>query len=460
MKDLPNGAEWHPISDAEDYGSYANYVNPTWVKLLDALGMNVQYTHCSGSELYTADGRTILDCLSGNCVHNVGHNHPFVVAELVTELQCQSPAVLQSHIVKEAGLLAQTLCENAGGKVSKIFFCTSGSEGVEAAIKFARAHTGRTDLVYAARGFHGLTCGALSLMGSDFWRDGFGPMLSGTHKVAFGDLVGLEKQLATKTIAAVVLEPIQAEGGIVLPPADYLVGVQKLCRTYGTLLVLDEVQTGMGRTGTFLAGQRYGVEPDMIIMAEALSGGLVPCGAVLMTDQIYKSVFHSLRRAFIHKSTFGENSLAMLAGLATMDVLQRERLMPRAESLGNEFREHLQAALTPYEMVKEIRGQGMLSGIEFQAPGNLAMRMSFEAFKAIDPGLFGQLVVTRLFNDTNILTQICGNNFMVLKLAPPLTISEQQLHCCVDSIRSVMETVHSKTFWSEAIGLARRAMSA
>jgi ornithine--oxo-acid transaminase len=460
MKDLPNGAGWNLISDTEDNGSYENYVNPSWVKLLDALGMNARYTHCSGSELYTADGRTILDCLSGNCVHNVGHNHPFVVAELVAELQSQSPAVLQSHVVREAGSLAQTLCENAGGKVSKVFFCSSGSEGVEAAIKFARAHTGRTDLVYAARGFHGLTCGALSLMGSDFWRDSFGPMLGGTHKVAFGDLVGIEKQLATKTTAAVVLEPIQAEGGIVLPPVDYLVGVQRLCRTYGTLFVLDEVQTGMGRTGKFLAGQRYGVEPDMVIMAKALSGGLLPCGAVLMTDQVYKSVFHSLRRAFIHKSTFGENSLAMLAGLATIHVLQREQLVSRAESLGNEFREQLQVALSPYEMVKEVRGQGMLTGIEFQAPGNLGMRMSFEAFKAIDPGLFGQLVVMRLFNDANILTQICGNNFMVLKVAPPLTISEEQLQYCVDSIRSVIETVHSKTFWSEAVALARRAMSA
>ena len=460
-KELLNGTERQFTSAAEDGGSYANYVNPTWVKLLDALGMNVRYTHCSGSELYTVDGRTILDCLSGHCVHNVGHNHPFVVAELVAELQSQSPAMLQSHVVREAGELAQTLCENAGGKVSKIFFCSSGSEGVEAAIKFARADTGRTDLVYAARAFHGLTCGALSLMGSDFWRESFGPMLGGTHKVTFGDLAGIEKQLATKTMAAVVLEPIQVEGGIVLPPADYLAGVQRLCRTYGTLFVLDEVQTGMGRTGTFLAGQRYGVEPDMVIMARALSGGQVPCGAVMMTDQIYKSVFHSLRRAFIHKSTFGENSLAMRAGLATMQVLQQERLMPRAESLGNEFREQLQAALAPYEMVKEVRGQGMLTGIEFQAPSNLAMRMSFEAFKAIDPGLFGQLLVMRLFKHTNILTQICGNNFMVLKVAPPLTISEPQLQYCIDSIRSLIETVHSsKTFWSEALTLVRRAMSA
>jgi len=447
-------------SDVEDQRAYANYVNPIWVKLLSALGMNVSYTHCSGSELYTADGRTILDCLSGYCVHNVGHNHPFVVSQLVSELQSQSPAMVQSNVVKEAGALARTLCENAGGKVSKVFFCSSGSEGIEAVIKFARAHTGRTDLVYAAGAFHGLTCGALSLMGSDFWRESFGPMLGGTREVPFGDLAAMEKLLMTKTIAAVVLEPIQAEAGIVLPPAGYLAEVQRLCRTYGTLFILDEVQTGMGRTGTFLAGQRYGAEPDMIVMAKALSGGLVPCAAVLMTDEIYKSVFHSLRRAFIHTSTFSENSLAMRAGLATMHVLQEERLATRADSLGNEFREQLRVALTPYEMVKEVRGEGMLTGIEFQAPRNLPMRISFEAFKAVHPGLFGQILVMRLFNDKNILTQICGNNFMVLKLAPPLTTSEQQIHYFVESIRGVIETVHSsRVFWSDALNLGRRAIS-
>jgi ornithine--oxo-acid transaminase len=448
------------ITSTEDQGTYTNYVNPIWVKLLDLAGMNVCYTHCSGSELYTADGRTILDCLSGHCVHNVGHNHPSVVAELVAELQSQSPSMLQSNVVKAAGTLAQMLCENAGGKVSKVFFCNSGSEGVETVIKFARAHTGRTDLVYASGAFHGLTCGALSLVGSDFWRESFGPMLGGTHEVPFGDLAAMEKRLETKTVAAVILEPIQGEGGVVLPPADYLAGVQKLCQTYGTLFILDEVQTGMGRTGKFLAGQRYKVEPDMIVMAKALSGGLVPCAAVLMTDEIHKSVFHSLHRAFIHSSTFSENALAMRAGLATMRVLQEEGLVARAEFLGNEFRKQLRAALTPYEMVKEVRGEGMLTGIEFQAPDNLPMRMAFEAFKAMHPGLFGQVLVMRLFNQRNILTQICGNNFMVLKVAPPLTTSEQQLQSCIESIRSEIETIHSsKAFWNDALNLGRRALS-
>jgi ornithine--oxo-acid transaminase len=447
-------------SRAEHQAAYVAHVNPIWAKLLDVLGMNVQYTHASGAELYTMDGRTILDCLSGYCVHNAGHNHPYIVAQLIAELQGQSPAMLQSNVVESAGELARTLCAYADGKVSKAFFCSSGSEGIEAVIKFARAHTGRRDILYAAGAFHGLTCGALSLMGSEFWREGFGPMLEGTHQVPFGDLDALEDVLRGRKVAAVVLEPIQAEGGIILPPPGYLPGVEKLCAKYGSLFVLDEVQTGMGRTGTFLASNRYGVHPDMIVMAKALSGGLVPCGAVLMTDAIYKSVFHSLRRAFIHTSTFSENAMAMRVALATVEVLIREHLIERADKVGTELRQRLSEALKPYEMVKEVRGQGLLCGIEFQAPRSMRLRLSFESFKAIHPGLFGQMLVMRLFQEKNVLAQICGNNFMVLKVAPPLVVSERQIDSCVASIRDVVETVHfSTTFWSHALALGRRAIS-
>jgi ornithine--oxo-acid transaminase len=441
--------------------SYALHVNPEWVKLVNLLQMNLRYTRCTGAELETVEGRTILDFLSGYCVHNTGHNHPYIVQQLIRELQSDGPGMLQSNIVENAGELAEALCTRAGGKVSKAFFCSSGSEGVEAVIKFSRAFTGRTDIVYATGAFHGLTCGALSLMGDEFWREGFGPMLSGTKEVPFGDLAAIEAALATRKVAAVVLEPIQAEAGIVVPPADYLKGVEKLCQLYGTLFVLDEVQTGMGRTGKFLAAHHYDVKPDMIVMAKALSGGLIPCAAVLMTDEIYKSVYHSLRRAFIHTSTFSENALAMRAALATLDVLDREHLAERAQSIGAELRERLRHALAPFEMVKEIRGEGLLCGIAFQAPRALAMRMSFEAFKAIHAGLFGQMVVMRMFNDKNILTQICGNNFMVLKVAPPLIISEQQLDYFVESVRDVVAIMHSSgTFWSDAIKLGRRAISA
>lgn len=437
---------------------YAEHVNPQWVRLLDLLRMNANYERCCGAELFTADGRRILDFLSGYCVHNAGHNHPAIVAALKEELDRGGPAMLQSHVPELAAQLAQRLAERAGGRMERVFFCSSGSEGVETAIKFARAHTRRTGLLYAEHAFHGLTCGALSLMSDPFWSHGFGPMLPETAAVPFGDEGALERQLAGKKFAAFFVEPIQSEGGIQLPPEGYLKTAQELCRRYGTLFVLDEVQTGMYRTGPFLAAQRFGVEPDMVILAKALSGGLIPVGAVLMTRAISDSVFSSLQRALVHASTFGENGLAMRAGLATLDALEHESLGARAERLGNELRRRLEKALEPYEMVKQVRGAGMLSGIEFQPPRRFRLRMAFRTFERIHPAMFGQVLVMRLFRDKGILTQICGNHFLVLKVAPPLVITEPQIDDFVEAVHeTVDEAHHSAAFWSEALGMARRA---
>jgi ornithine--oxo-acid transaminase len=437
---------------------YSKHVNPQWDKLLDHLQMNTQYEHCMGSELFTVEGRRILDFLSGYCVHNAGHNHPAIVDALKDELDRSGPAMLQSHIPQLAAELAQRLVQLSGGRLQRVFFTNSGSEGVEAAIKFSRAHTGRAGLLYAEGGFHGLTCGALSLMSDSFWSEGFGPLLPGTQAVPFGNIEAMERQLATRKFAAFILEPIQSEGGIKVPDAAYLQAAQELCRRYGTLLVLDEVQTGMYRTGSFLAAHHFQVEPDMVILAKALSGGLIPVGAVLMSEAISNSVFSSLKRAFVHASTFGENSLAMRAGLATLDVLEDERLGQHAVTLGARLRLQLAEALAPYEMVGAVRGLGMLNGIEFIAPRQLRLRVAFEGFQRIHPAMFGQILVMRMFRDKGILTQICGNNFMVLKAAPPLVVAEEQLDVFVAAIRAVMELAHtSATFWSEALGLARRA---
>jgi ornithine--oxo-acid transaminase len=288
---------------------YAGHVNPQWVRLLDLLQMNVPYRRCSGCELFTADGRRILDFLSGYCVHNTGHNHPRIVAAVREELDRSGPVMLQTNIPELAAQLAERLTQLAGGRLSRVFFANSGSEGVETAIKFARAHTGRTGLLYAEGAFHGLTCGALSLMGDPAWRKGFGPLLPGTQQVPFGNLDFLEMHLATKKFAAFIVEPVQAEAGIRVPDPHYLEGAQQLCRRHGSLFVLDEVQTGMYRTGPFLAAHRYRVEPDIVVLAKALSGGLMPVGAVLMSEAVSDSVFSSLGRAFVHASTFGENSL-------------------------------------------------------------------------------------------------------------------------------------------------------
>ena len=295
-------------------------------------------------------------------------------------------------------------------------------------------------------------------MSDKFWREGFGPLLADTAAIPFGDLRALQRELKSKRFAAFIVEPIQSEAGVCVPDREYLRAAESLCRRFGTLFVLDEVQTGMYRTGPFLAAHYFGVEPDMVILAKAMSGGLVPCGAVLMSDAVYRSVYSSLPRAFVHTSTFSENSLAMRAALATLEVLEKEELGQRSIEAGKYLQARLAEALRDFAMVKEVRGVGLLMGIEFQPPRQLHLRVPYQGFAAVHPAMFGQIVVMRLFRDSGFLTQICGNNFMVLKVAPPLVVTDAQLDAFVRAVHDVVVLAHSPgAFWSEALGLARRA---
>ncbi|MGA6963028.1 MAG: aminotransferase class III-fold pyridoxal phosphate-dependent enzyme, partial [Xanthobacteraceae bacterium] len=238
-----------------------------------------------------------------------------------------------------------------------------------------------------------------------------------------------------------------------------LSAVQFLCRRYDTLFVLDEVQTGLYRTGPFLAAHHFGVEPDMIVLAKALSGGLVPCSAVLMSEAVCSSVYSSLKRAIIHTSTFGENSLAMRAGLATLDILEDEQLGHRATAAGAYLRAALNERLTRFEMVGEIRGLGMFNAIQFKPPRSLKLRIAFESIAKIHPAIFGQILAMQMFRDHRILTQICGNDFMVLKVSPPLVVDDAQLERLICAIEQIVESMHTRSgFWSEALGIARRVV--
>lgn len=426
--------------------AYESYVNPQWVRLLNQTEMNAEYDVCRGDELHTRDGRVIHDFHSGYCVYNAGHNHPRIIGALRAELESNGPSMLQSHMSTSAAELAEKLCSRAGGRLRKVFFTSSGSEGIETAIKFSRAVTGRVYLLAARNAFHGLTCGALSLIDHRFWSEGFGPLLPGVSFVDFGDSNTLERELSTGKYAALILEPIQGEGGIVVPPDGYLTRAQQLCRKYGTVFAIDEVQTGLYRTGKFLASHQYGLDPDIVVLAKALSGGLVPAGAVLMTDRLHESVYSSPMRAFVHGSTYSENSLAMRAGLATIEVLEDEGLGERTATLGKIFRNRLHEVLSRYEMFAEVRGLGFFNGIVFNQ-------------HRVYPGIFSQMIVTSLFREHGILTQMCGNNTSVVRATPPLMVSEKSLNHFIIAMEKVMETAHSsKTFWQDALQLAARTM--
>jgi len=440
---------------------YAEYINPQWVRLLSTLGLNKIFKRSFGAELFADNGDVYLDFLSGYGVYNVGHHHPFITRELIAELQSQRPSMLQSHVPTLAAQLAEKLCKLVGGKMEKVYFGSSGSEGVESAIKFARAFTKRDWILYAEGGFHGLTYGALSLMSNPWWREGFGPTLRETQGIAFGDIEALRKALATEKYAAYIVEPIQGESGVVVPTREYWQEAQRLCEEHGTLLVMDEVQTGIHRTGPFIASHHFEVEPDMVILAKALSGGQVPVGALLMRTDVCRAVYSSIDKAFVHASTFSENALAMRAGLATLQVAEQEDLGERSTRLGEMLRAELQRRLSRFEMVREIRGVGLFNGIVFQPPKSMSLRLLYAGFSKAHPGLFGQMVIKALFEQGKILSQMAGNNYLVIKSLPPLVLSEAQLLQYASALERVCEMVvnDKAAFWSQGLKIASKAFS-
>jgi ornithine--oxo-acid transaminase len=302
----------------------------------------------------------------------------------------------------------------------------SGTEAVEAAIKIARAATGRPRVLYAEHAFHGLTLGSLSLNGNAEFREGFGPLLPGCEPVGFGDLEGLERELARGDVAAFVVEPVQGKG-VNIPAADYLPGAQRLCRDAGTLFACDEVQTGIGRTGRFLALEHWELEPDIVCVAKALSGGLVPIGAVLVSRAAFDRVFDGMERAVRHGSTFGGNDLAAAAALATLRVLDREGLVARAEAMGGLLLELTEPLVERFEVVREVRGLGLMWAIEFGPPAGATARRLWRAVEGRQPGLFSQLVTVPLFHDHHILCQVAGHHMNVIKALPALTIEEEEI---------------------------------
>jgi len=337
-------------------------------------------------------------------------------------LDAELPNLVQMDVSALAGVLAERLLGYAP-YLDKVFFTNSGTEAVEAALKFARAATGRTGIVYCDHAFHGLTYGALSLNGDKIFRNGFEPLLPDCTEVAFNDLAALERALASRKIAAFVVEPIQGKG-VIIPDDGYLGDALALCRKYGTLLVADEVQTGMGRTGRFLACEHWNVEPDMVLLAKPLSGGHVPVGAVLTRKWIFDKVFDRMDRAVIHGSTFGKNDLAMAAGLATLEVMEAERLVQNAAVKGERLLAAFQAMAGRHELVKSARGKGLMIGVEFGPPKSLALKASWNLLETANSGLFCQLIVIPLLKDHCILTQVAGHGNHTIKLIPPLIITD------------------------------------
>src|SRR5438094_3098004 len=418
-----------------DLDLWARTINPQFVRVLRTIGFDRRWSRAEGAYLYDTDGTRYLDLLGGFGMYNVGRNNRSVRSALIEALELDTPGMLAMGVTALPGLLADALLQRTPPRLERCLFTSSGTEANEAALKLGRAATKRTRVVSTDHGFHGLTLGALSANGNPEFTTRFQPLLPGFDRVPFGDLDALDGELRSEDVAVFIVEAVQGKG-VNLPPAGYLEDAQALCRRYGTLFCVDEVMTGFGRTGTMFAFEHWGLEPDLVTVAKSLSGGYVPVGALLMSRTVHDGVFDSLPNAVSHGSTFAPNDLAMVAGLASLRELREQGLVERSARLGEALLERTRGLADRFEVVRDVRGLGLMWAIEFQEPPGGSR--TWKLLERIQPGLFSQLVVVPLFRDQRILSQVAGHGLNVLKAIPPLVVTEEDLDWFVSALEETV----------------------
>jgi acetylornithine/succinyldiaminopimelate/putrescine aminotransferase len=444
----------------EQYSLHKRYINTNMARAQAIIGFDKIYTRGEGSYLWDAEGNRYLDLLSGYSVFNLGRGHPVIRQVLEDVLALDRPNLVKMDCPLLAGLLAEALVKRMPAGLDTVFFANTGAEAVDTAVKFARAATRRARTLYLEHAFHGLTLSTLSLNGGHQFREGFGPLMPGCDAIPMNDLPALERELRRGDVAAFIVEPIQGKG-VYIPANDYLPEAQRLCRKHGTLFICDEVQTGMGRTGRFLCCEHWGLEPDVITLSKSLGGGYIPVSATITRRGIHDRTFSRLARCQVHSTTFGQNEMAMAAGLATLHVLDEERLIERAAAVGQKLLDRLAALLDRYEMVADVRGKGLMIGIEFKPPRSLGLRAAWAAAETAQKGLFAELVVMALMREHRILTQVGGPDINIIKLLPPLIVGDEEVEVIVSAFDAVMaEAVHvGGRVWAQSAHLIKNALS-
>lgn len=416
---------------------YADHVNPELVELLGTLGFGRVYTRAEGTRLWDAEGREYLDFLAGFGAVGLGHNHPRLVAAIGRGLAAQLPHLVHTGPAATAAELAEALAARFP-ELPIALLSLSGGEAVESAMKLARSATGRPGILACDGGFHGLGLGALSIVGAERFRTPVAPLLPGCERVAFGDLGAAELALSTRRFAAFVVEPIQAEGGVVVPPAGWLAAVADACRRYGTLLVADEVQTGLGRCGALAVCQAEGVVPDVLVLGKALGGGILPVSAALTTRELHKRAF-SGGRFDLHGSTYAGYALGATVGLEVLAATDALGLVERSVRLGGRLAEGLQRRLDGHPFVRAVRGRGLLVGIELGPTGaGLVDRLAPGLVTAVAERAFGQWVALELLED-GILCQPASQRWRVVRLEPPLVVEEAEIDRVIEAVGRVMD---------------------
>jgi acetylornithine/succinyldiaminopimelate/putrescine aminotransferase len=421
----------------QNFSLYSRYVNPQLPRVLGTIEFDRFYARGEGCYLWDDKGRRYLDFLAGFGVFALGRGHPTVIRALHDALDADLPNLVQMDCALLSGVLAEALVARAHPGIERVFFTNSGAEAVECAIKFARHATKRSRIIFCSHAFHGLTTGALSLNGGAEFRNGFGPLLPGCEEIPFGDAEALERELRRGDVAAFVVEPIQGKG-VNVASDEFWASAQELCRKHRALFVLDEVQTGFGRTGKFFCHEHWGLQPDIITVSKALSGGYIPVGAMMCSAKVSDSVYSSMDRAVVHSSTFGTNLMAMVAGLATLQAFDEEDIVDRARRTGDLFTKALAPLVERYEYLQEVRGKGLMIGLVFGEPTSASLRRRFKTVEAMRPALFSQMIVVPLFARHGILTQVAADNMNVVKLLPPLIAGEAEVDYFVSALEDVL----------------------
>jgi ornithine--oxo-acid transaminase len=455
--------DWLEQNRGRGYELHEKHLNPAFVRMLRAIDFERQYVRAEGPYLWDEQGNQYLDLLTGWGVFALGRNHPKIKSILKELLDLDRPNLVRMDCSLLSGLAAEALVRHTSEDLSRVFFTNSGTEAVEAALKFARCSTGRQDVVYCDHAFHGLTLGSLSVNGAAFFREHFGELVPGGRKIPFNDLEALEKELSSREAAAFIVEPVQGKSCEVAAEG-YLAEAQRLCRKFGSLLILDEVQSGMGRTGKWFCYKHWPeVEPDMICVAKSLSGGYAPVGALVTRPSIMDAVFNSMERCVVHSNTFGQNDLAMAAALATIQTMEEDNLVENAAAMGQYVMSRLKPIADACPFVSAVRGKGLMFGIDFVRPeDSLKLKMAWDMLHKLNFGVFGQMIIIPLLSKHRILTQVAGYHTEVIKFLPPILIGTADLDWFLRGIDDVLADTQRVpgAAWDTVAGLAKRAILA
>ncbi len=422
---------------------YRQYLNPGFATMLGLLNFDKKFVRAEDVYVWDEAGKCYLDFLGGYGSLNFGHNHPRINAAL--QQVSNLPNLLQASLGILSSALAHNLAQVTPGNLIRSFFCNSGAEAVEGAIKLARAATKKKKIIYCEGSFHGKTLGALSVTGRSKYQAPFQPLLPGCEPVPFGDLAALEAKLKDGDVAAFIIEPIQGEGGVRVPPQGYLSEVRQLCKEYDSLLIVDEIQTGLGRTGTIFACELEGVVPDILCTGKSLGGGVMPLAAFTTTEAVWEQAYGSLEKCLLHTSTFGGNTRAMAAGITALQILVEEDLAAQAYEKGVYFLQKLRHLQEKYpSFIKEVRGRGLLVGVEFnQLAQGIWDKITGGKLNKLAEEYLAALVAAELLNKYQIITAYTLNNPNVIRFEPPLTVSRQHLDRVLGALEEIFKTYQS-----------------